>query len=325
MKTGVADATQPYHPLVIRRSCVALVAVLLAGCSAEADVPQPQQPTSGLLGALAAVRATDESTVLVEYGDVAAVRALVERDAERFRTLQGYGYSDVARTRVLPELVGFDPVSANTALRVGQPPTWAAVLRMDVDVAAVEAKITALGGERAGSGTWKTAEDGEVDLDNPLAQAGVVSGFQNLRVDAGSVVHAPTGAALKWITEPAGDRSLAADPMIGELARCLGDVSVAMISNPAGGRPVAAGVRTTPAGEATEVVCVPDENPNAVKDVVRTNLESPTWSEVLAGATVEQPADQTGVVRVLAPTAPGVGAGRVLVALHRNDLPALFS
>lgn len=326
MKTGVANAAQPYHPLVIRRSCVALAAVLLAGCSAQAGVPQPQQPTSGLLGALAAVRATDESTVLVEYGDVAAVRALVERDAERFRALRGYGYSDLAsRARVLPDLVGFDPARASTALRVGQPPTWAAVLRMDVDVAAVEAKITAMGGERAGSGTWKTAEDGEVDLANPLAQAGVVTGFQHLRVDAGAVVHAPTGAALKWITEPAGDRSLAADPMIGELARCLGDVSAAMISNPAGGRPVAAGVRTTPAGEATEVVCVPDENPNAVKDVVRTNLESAPWSEVLAGATVEQPADQTGLVRVLAPTAPGAGAGRVLMALQRNDLAALFS
>ncbi|WP_447006827.1 hypothetical protein ACRAKI_10310 [Saccharothrix isguenensis] len=310
---------------MIRRASVALAAVLLAGCAAEADVTQPP-PATGLLGALAGVRATDESTVLVEYGDVAAVRALVERDAARFRTLQGYGYSDLAgRSRVLPDLVGFDPTRANTALRVGQSPKWAAVLRMDVDVAAVDAKIAALGGERAGSGTWTTARDGEIDRDGALAKAGIVTGFQHVRAEAGAVAHAPTGAALKWVTEPAGDRSLAADPMIGELARCLGDVSAAMISKPTSGLPVAAGVRTTPAGEATEVVCVPDENPNAVKDVVRTNLDTGAWSTVVPDATVEQPADQPGVVRVLAPTAPDTGAGRVLVALQRGDLAELFS
>jgi hypothetical protein len=304
---------------------VALVAVLLTGCAAEADVTQPPSAT-GLLGALAGVRATDESSLLVEYGDVAAIRALVERDATRFRTLQGYGYSDLAgRSRLLPDLVGFDPAQANTALRVGQSPKWAAVLRMDIDVAAVDAKIAALGGKRAGSGTWTTAEDGEVDLDGALAKAGIVTGFQHIRVDPGSVAHAPTGATLKWITEPAGDRSLAADPMIGELARCLGDVSAAVISKPTSGLPLAAGVRTTPAGESTEVVCVPDENPNAVKDLVMTNLETGAWSTVLSGATVEQPADQTGMVRVLAPTAPDTGAGRVLMALQRGELAELFS
>jgi hypothetical protein len=298
---------------VTKGSGVALVAVLLAGCAAEADVTQ-SPPETGLLGALAGARATDESAPLVEYGDVAAVRVLLEKDAERFRALQGYGYSDLAPYgAVLPDLVGFDPARATTALRVGQPPTWAAVLRMDVDVAAVDAKFAALGGRRADPGTWTTGEDGEI-----------VSGFQQVRVEAGAVVRATTAEALKWITEPSGDRSLAADPMIGELARCLGEVSVALISRPKSGLPVAAGVRTTPAGESTEVVCVPDENPNALKDLVRTNLEGPTWAATLPGATVEQPADQTGVVRVLAPNAPDAHVGRVLAAFQRGELTALF-
>ncbi len=304
---------------------MALVAVLLAGCAAEADVPQ-SPPATGLLGALAGARATDESSVLVEYGDVAAVRALLVKDAGRFGPLQGYGYSDLfGRSRVLPDLLGFDPTLATTALRVGQPPTWAAVLRMDVDVAAVDAKLAALGGRRADSGTWTTAGDGEPKSDGPLARAGIVTGFQQVRVEAGAVTHSPTGEALKWITEPSGDGSLAADPMIGELARCLGEVSAALISKPKSGLPVAAGVRTTPAGEATEVVCVPDENPNALMDRVRTNLEAAPWSATLPGATADQPADQTGVVRVLAPTAPDARIGRVLGSLQRGELTTLFS
>ncbi|OKI17738.1 hypothetical protein A6A25_40505 [Saccharothrix sp. CB00851] len=303
---------------------MALVAVLLTGCVAEAGVPQAA-PETGLLGALTGVRATAESSVLVEYGDVAAVRALVGKDGERFRGLQGYGYSDLAgRSRVLPELVGFDPAEATTALRVGQPPTWAAVLRMDVDVAAVEGKLAGLGGRREASGTWVTGEDNEIDPDGPLAEAGIVTGFQRVRVESGAVRRSASGEALKWVTEAPGDKSLADDPMIGELARCLGEVSAAMISKPKSGLPVAAGVRTTPDGEATEVVCVPDENPKALMDLVRTNLESAPWAEVLAGASVEQPADQTGVVRVLAPTTSGARVGRVLAALQRGELSTLF-
>jgi hypothetical protein len=319
--------------VVNKRSSVPLAAVtvllvgcaaLSAGCSAEAD-GAPPTPDTGLLGALADVRATAESSVLVEYGDVAAVRALLAADPERFGGLQGYGYSDLAgHSRVLPDLIGFDPAAATTALRVGQPPTWAAVLRMDVDVAVVDAKLQALGGRKGGSGTWTTGPDHEIDPDGPLAQAGIVTGFQQVRVQAGAVTHAPAGEALKWVTEPAGDNSLAADPMIGELARCLGEVSAAVISKPKSGLPVAAGVRITADGGTTEVVCVPDENPNALMDLVRTNLESAPWSGTLPGAAVDQPADQTGVVRVLAPAAPDVRVGRVLVALQRGDLPTLF-
>ena len=303
---------------------MALVAVLLVGCAAEAEVP-PAGTRTGLLDALAGVRATAESSVLVEYGDVAAVRALSGKDEERFAGLRGYGYSDLAgHSRVLPDLVGFDPALATTALRVGQPPMSAAVLRMDVDVASVDGKLAGLGGKKGGSGTWITGDDDEVDVDGALARAGIVTGFQRVRVEPGAVTRATGDEALQWLTGAAGERSLAADPMIGELARCLGEVSAAMISKPRSGLPVAAGVRTTAAGEATEVVCVPDENPNALKDLVRTNLETAPWSELLAGASAEQPADQTGLVRVLSPNAPEAGVGRVLAALQRGELSGLF-
>jgi hypothetical protein len=307
---------------------VALVAVLLAGCTAEADVPDAPPPT-GLLGALAGVRAADGSAELVEYGDVATVRALVAGDAERFGDLEGYGYSPVAEAGgALVDVVGFDPARATSALRVGQS-AWAALLRLEVDVDAVGAKLTALGGRRDAGGTWTTAGDGEVSPGGPLSRVGVVTGFQRVRVAAGSVAHATTAEALGWVSGP-GDQSLADDPMIGELARCLGEVPVALITRPRTGLPVAAGVRATPGGEATEVVCVPDENPKALAGRVQDNLENSAvvggepWSAVLPGARVEQPADQTGVVRVVVPAGPGTRAGRVFRAWHRGDLPALF-
>lgn len=306
---------------------MALVAVLLAGCAAEADVLDEPAPT-GLLGALAGVRAADSAAEFVEYGDVAAVRALADRDPERFRGLVGYGYSHVAAAGDrLADVVGFDPSRATTALRVGQV-AWAAVLRTEVDVAAVEAKLADLGGRRGGAGDWTTADDGEISPGGPLARAGVVTGFQRVRVEAGSVAHATTGEALGWVTEP-GDRTLAGDPMVGELARCLGDVAVALITKPKTGLPVAVGVRATPDGDATEVVCVPDENPKALAGRVQDHLETGSagggpWTAVLPGARAEQPADQTGVVRVLVPAGPGTRAGRALHAWQRGDLSELF-
>ncbi|MGM1061465.1 hypothetical protein [Saccharothrix sp. Mg75] len=307
-----------------------LVGFALVGCTAVADVSQQQPPPAGgLLGALAGVRATDGSTAYVEYGDVAAVRTLVAADAERFGGLRGYGYSDLApRVGEVAGVVGFDASAATTALRVGEAPTWAAVLRLDVDVAAVEGKLTSLGGERDRSGTWTTAEDGRVSLDGPLARAGVVSGFQRVRVEPGAVRHGTGGEALGWVADPGG-RTLADDPMTGELARCLGDVVAAVVTGPKAGLPIAVGVRAAPAGEAVEVVCVPDENPKALRDLVERNLETPStgrpaWSDLLPGAVAEQPADQTGVVRVVVPAGPGTKADRALGALGRGELASLF-
>ncbi|GAA1277563.1 hypothetical protein GCM10009634_21180 [Saccharothrix xinjiangensis] len=302
---------------------MALVAVLLAGCAAD-DEPAP----TGLLGALAGVRADDGAAEFVEYGDVAAVRALADRDPERFRGLVGYGYSRVAAAGDrLPDVVGFDPSRATSALSVGQV-ARASVLRAEVDVAAVEAKLAELGGKRGGEGDWTTAGDGEVSPGSPLARVGVVTGFQRVRVEAGSVAHATTGEALRWVTEP-GDRTLADDPMIGELARCLGGVAVAVVTKPKTGLPVAVGVRATPDGEATEVVCVPDENPKALAGRVQDTLENGSagggpWSAVLPDARAEQPADQTGVVRVLVPAGTGTVAGRALRAWQRGELRTLF-
>ncbi|MBB5957056.1 hypothetical protein FHS29_003649 [Saccharothrix tamanrassetensis] len=320
-------------------AAVGLVAIL-AGCASETPgtpVTTAGTPVaSGLTSALAKVRATEESAVLVEYGDVAAVRELVRRDRQRFQPLQGVGYSDIAaRSDSLAGAVGFDPANASEAIRVGQPPNWAGVLRMEVDAEAVNGKFAGLGAQRVDgpdSTTWITAADHEVRLTGELGRLGIVSGFNKVRVAPDSIAFGPSGTSLAWVVDPGTGPSLAQDEVVGGLAACLGEVTVAMISKSRRGGPaVAVGVRATK-DEVTEFVCVPDENPAALRDRVQARLDSPTadrggqvWSTVFRDAEAEVPADRPGTVRVVAPADSATRVGRVLQALQRNDLAALFS
>ncbi len=319
---------------------VALTGSALAGCGTT-TTGTPVTGTgaagppgaSGLVDALGRVRATKQSVLMVEYGNVAAIRKLTETDQQRFRTLEGYGYSEiVGRPEALADVVGFDPRQATEAIRVGQPPNWAGVLRMKVDVNAVNGKFDGLGAKRAdeaGATTWITGEDGEVDMTSPFAKIGIVAGFNKVRVAADSIAYSPSGAALAWVVDPGGS-TLAQDKDVRGLATCLGDVTAAIINMPEQGRsPVAVGVRT--GDNVTEVICAPTADPNGLREKVQARLDSvtperggPVWSTVFRDATAEAPADQPGMVRVLVPAGQGATVGRVFRALLRNDLPALF-
>lgn len=309
------------------------MAAVLSACATTTGTPvgsttSATEPVGGLLGALAKVRATEQTAALVEYGDVAAVRDLMASD-ERFRTLAGFGYSDIATAATqLAEQVGIDPRAAGEAVRVGRPPTWAGVLRVEVDVAAVNGRFDGFGAKRAdeaGATTWITAGDDEVESTGPFARMGVVSGFNKVRVAADSVAYAPSGRALTWVVD-AGGSTLAGHEVVGALAACLGDVVAAVLTTTP--TPLAAGVRRS--GE--EVACATTDDPAAARGRVGAKVSSPTaprggrpWTAVLPDARVEVPTDRAGVVRVVAPTAPGVPVGRVVQALQRNELAALFS
>lgn len=322
-------------PARVAAAVVVLAAV--AGCGATTE----GTPVSGtaavtppnatkLVAALATVRATDETAVLVEYGDVAAVRELQAADRQRFRALEGYGYSDLAgQAPVLAERVGFDPRRASEAVRVGTPPKWAGVLRMPVDVARVNSEFERLGAKRAdeaGATTWITAEDDQVDLAGPVAELGIVSGFNRVRVAADSIAFAPSGAALARVVEPGGS-TLAQEAAVLAPAACLGDVVAAVITTRPS--PIAVGVRAS-GDRVEEVVCVPSGAPAELRDRVRARLDDvrpergPVWSTVLRDAEAEVPGDQAGVVRVVVPAGPGATVGRVFQSLQRNELPALF-
>jgi len=306
----------------------------LAACSSTAPgspVPAPTPVAGGLVGAPAGVRAAGVSDELVEYGAVAAVRDLVRADRQRFGSLLGVGYSEVAvHSAAIADAAGFDPSGATEAVRVGRPPDSAVLLRMAVDRAAVDAKFAGLGAERvdtAGATTWITGEDHEVRADGPFGRAGTLGAFNRARVTGDSVAFAPSGAALARVTDPGGP-SLAQDEVVGGLAACLGEVTVAIIGAPGDrGFVSAAGVRVA-RDEVTEVVCVPTADPAALRDRVLDRLDSTgagvgRWPAEPRGARVEAPADLPGVLRVETSVAPGSRVGLVLQAWGRGDVAAL--
>ncbi|MEV0675621.1 hypothetical protein AB0I60_03765 [Actinosynnema sp. NPDC050436] len=319
----------------VRVAAVVAVLAVLAGCGTTSGTPVGTTVTArpdvgGLVGALGRVRATAQSTLLVEYGDVEAVRGLVSSDKQRFRNLEGYGYSDLApRSALLGDAVGFDPRTATGAIRVGKPPSWAGVLWLPVDLPLVNSKFDRIGAKRAdenGATTWITAGDDVADLKGPFGEMGIITGFNKVRVSADSVAYGPSSATLAWVVEP-GTSTLAGDKAVRDLASCLGDAVAALLTT--GPTPVAAGVRVV-GDQVDEVVCVPAGKPAELRDRVQARLDDvapgrgPVWATVLRDARAEIPDDHPGMVRVVVPAGPGTTAGRVFQAFQRNDLPALF-
>ncbi|MEU6152105.1 hypothetical protein ABZ816_19120 [Actinosynnema sp. NPDC047251] len=318
-------------------AAAAAVLAALAGCGTTSGTPVGgttvvEQPNAtGLLGALRKVRATEQSALLVEYGNVDAVRELKESDPQRFRSLEGYGYSDLAgKAPVLRDAAGFDPRGAAEAIRVGKPPAWAGVVWLQVDVGLVNSKFERTGAKRADEAdatTWITANDDEVDLKSPFAELGIVTGFNKVRVAGDSIAFGPSAKTLGWVVEPGGV-TLGGDNPVSELAECLGDVVAAMIAT--GPTSVAAGIRVD-GDQVDEVVCAPSDQPGEVSRRVQAKLDDvspqggPVWSTVLRDARAEAPGDRPGMVRVVVPAGPGTVAGRVFQSFLRNDLPALFS
>ncbi|MEU4804237.1 hypothetical protein [Actinosynnema sp. NPDC023587] len=325
----------------VRGAAAGVALAALVGCATTAGTPvgSPvggtsvvEQPSpTGLVGALRKVRATADSALMIEYGDVNAVRELTTSDAQRFRGLEGYGYSDLApRSSLLGDAIGFDPRDAAEAIRVGKPPNWAGVLWTRVDVTLVNSKFERSGAKRAdeaGATTWITANDGEVDLRSPFAQMGIVAGFNKVRVAPDSISFGTSGGSLAWVVEPGGS-TLADDGSVAALASCLGEVVVALIVT--GPSPVAVGVRAED-DRVDEVACAPSSAPADLRDRVQARLDDvtpargPVWSTVLRDAEAEVPADRPGVVRVVVPAGPGTTAGRVFQAAQRNELAALFT
>ncbi|GAA3885356.1 hypothetical protein GCM10022243_57730 [Saccharothrix violaceirubra] len=300
------------------------IAALLGGCAAETGAPAPTTTTSpappGLVGALSRVKATHEGAAYVEYGDLAALRGY---DVDRFKTVAHVGLSDLApRGAKIADVTGFDPTAADTVLRVGQPPKWAGVLRMKVPVDAVNGKFEGLGAQREDGGggtTWTTAKDNAVDLAGPFGSLGVMAAFNQVRVTPDGLFHAPSAETLGWFTAP-GDLTLDRHPAVGPLARCLGDVVVAVIANPLGRLPVAAGVRVVD-GVATDVLCGGAAGVDRVRDNVAAVAARPGAPAGIADAAVE--ADRDDLVRVVVPTGDGP-VGRTVRMITTGDAASLF-
>lgn len=125
-------------------------------------------------------------------------------------------------------------------------------------------------------------------------KAAPTSGAGAEHATAGSLTWAPTKAQLDLLTHPGRD-TLAADETVAALARCLGDVEVAVFATRPSGVTFAVGVRLGEKGVA-EVACA--------RDTTRT-------AELLANATASQVAHEliSNTVLVYQPEA-------TVVALH---------
>ncbi|MEV0676061.1 hypothetical protein AB0I60_06000 [Actinosynnema sp. NPDC050436] len=310
----------------MRRRVAAVAAVLgvvVAGCSgAPAPDTAPTSvagtspvPATGLATALTWVTAADPAVIRVEYGDGAAVRELVARNG-RFVSLEGYGYGPLhAHSAALADIIGVDPRKSRQALRVTVVGERIGVLRSDFDVAAVNAKFEALsaqkGDSKDGVTSWLTGVDGAAP-GSPLARREFAKAFNQVRVGPERFEHTTAATAVSWTDDPGS--SLLADRGLAGLARCLGEVTAALVQRPSYQPFVGAGVRVVD-GKPSEVVCTPTRDAEAHLRRVRERLASPTWAAVFPGATAEVPADQPDVVRVVAPDDGTLKIGRAAEAI----------
>lgn len=316
--------------LAIMLAAVTIVGVV--GCSDDAEGGE-----SGLLEALGKVRATDSTRGYVEYGNVAATRALHEADRERFVTLTGFGMGNL-RTyyKVVSEDLAFDPLTMRAAIMAGNPPGWSAIIWGDYDVNAVNNRFAGLGIERASNGdttTWTTSADGTIDLNRPIVKIAGATTLNNVRTAPGSFAFSPTRDTLSWVTDPGGD-TLAKDPTMKTLAQCLGDVVAAIITRAEGRtESVAVGVRAPSTTDVTDVICVAPgtRDPASIRDHATGQLaggQSPQanrpWSELLPNAKVETASLPDPVVRITATPGAGNPPGRVIQMLLNRELNTLL-
>lgn len=319
-----------------RIRAIMLAAVTLAGVVGCSD-DGASGGGSSLLAALGKVRATDSTRMYVEYGNVAAARALHEADRERFVTLTGFGMGNLRNYyQVVSEDLAFDPLTLREAIAAGNPPDWSAVIWGDYDVNAVNNRFAELGVERSDDGdstTWTTSADGDIRLDSPLATIAGPSTLNNVRTAPGSFAFSPKRDTLFWVTDPGGD-TLAEDPTMKTLAQCLGDVIAAIITRGENStETLAVGVRAPSTTDVTDVICVAPgtRDPASIRDHATGQLangQSPKadrpWSELLPNAKVEVTGFPDPFVRVIATPGGDNPPGRVVQMLHNRELNVLL-
>lgn len=288
---------------------VLVTALVLAGCAGEDD-----EGSTGLLDALAKVRATEDSRRMVEFGAPSRLP-----DGDRFMRLVGYGYGQLAPSaELVREEVGLDLAAFDAGVVAGQPPRWVGAVWGDYDSAKVEGRLADLGakreGQEFGGGTvWRSAEDDEVNVkDGPFKGIVRLNEFNTVHTSGTSFAYSPSAVGLDWVANP-GDSTLAGDDVIGPLARCLGDVVAANLTGEGQG----VGVRA----DGTEVVCL-DAERAAVERALAGDVPSTRqpWDELLPNAEVDE---SDGRTRITVPPSDDRPAGRVLQLLHTQDVRAL--
>ncbi|MET8977137.1 hypothetical protein ABZX85_16090 [Streptomyces sp. NPDC004539] len=310
--------------------CALLSVALASGCGTDRAANGDDggggggggdKPPTALVTALREVRGSDPARAWIEFGDVAALRG--GSPAER-NPLLGYGEPKLApAATLLPDLTGIDPFAARTALSVGKPPDEVGFLYGSFDPAAIGAKLKKLGYAEhplgGGESTWTVRDDRAIDPADPLAQIGIVTSMNVVRVSPRRIVYGGAGADVDRALKGTG--ALADDKAVGAVADCLGEVRAAWIGldEKTAPEPMGIGVRQPAKGAATEVVCMTTASGDAAESIasawpgrVRSTtsmVSNEPWSKLLSHPEAEVIGGSSHVVRL---TARPTGAVNVL-------------
>lgn len=299
--------------------------------------------TSGLRGALDAVRDDESTRAWFEYGDPSAVR---EADAGAgtdgpYSALVGVGYPDLATMQgQLPGALGFDPVKAREAWVAGRAPTRGGVLVGGFDKGTVTGRLVELGGTPVAddANVYRLRADGELSFDDALAQKLplALDHFDVVRVSGSRIGY---GASVRMADLSRGGTALGDDKGVRALADCLDKPLAAVLTDRAGGGErangprIAVGVRGAKGKTATEVLCVATGSKAAAEteaDRLRglfagngTTASGVPWTTLLTDVRVE--VVDGDVVEVTAHPFGPTRTGVLLKALNDLSLGVVFT
>lgn len=298
------------------RGVIALItaALLAGGCSSSgsASAAGSGGVPKTLAEALRGVHATDATKTELSWGQ--------------------YGGAGAAgMNQVLAPILGFDPLKQPFVLTVGRAPNWVTVLYGSFDPAAIGAKLQGLGYKKTDRGggvtQWLIRDDHQIDMNQqPEELAETVNTFNVIRVSKDRVVFGGASADMD-ASLPAQSASLADDPVVGELAKCLDKATSGIYD--AGTEQLAVG--ENPGGTESICVAAPDDaTARQYGDAFTKAVTSGTsqvsltpWKELLSNPKVESLGGKAHVVRL---TATDVDAAhpRLVNALLNMDVLSLI-
>ncbi|MFI1386241.1 hypothetical protein [Embleya sp. NPDC020886] len=317
--------------------------LLLAGTAACGDKDSDDGGTTGLRGALDAVRDDASTRGWFEYADTAALTKANGGTAATgpYGTLLGIGSPDLGglREQVAPAL-GFDPNKAREAWSAGRPPYQGGVFVGGFDKKTVLGKLQALGAkpDPAEPKAQRLRGDNELGLDDALAQKLPLGNnhFNVIRIADRQIGY---GSTLQGADLTRGGTRLGADPTERALADCLDKPLAAVITDRAAGGEtpngprIAVGVTGKAGAPGTDVLCVATgSEPAARAEAERLRVvftgggstaQGVPWSTVLTD--VRAAVVGTNVVKITARSAGSVRTGVFVKALNDMSLGRTFS
>jgi hypothetical protein len=320
--------------------CLVLAtALLVGGCSSVScgdpctpgTEPTPNsafRPTT-FSAALAETPTTSWDGTYFEFGDVAQVEQLASggSKSEFFAyTMVGASSLDESGQQALDTL-GFNPLTATSAVTVGNPPHSATVVYGSFDASAIGKKLSAAGFKQHGSadgGTlWAIGDDDKPDPQNPTVDALL----NVIDVSSDRIVFSGSTAEVEQIAGPDAT-PLAKNATLDALANCLGSAKAGLIG-PESYPPsqnstyLGIGLDADSVQNPGEVLCVTAANSSAASGIAanwtqqiehgRSEQVNEPWSELLTDPQASVISGSSPiVVRLSARAASGAHLGVLL-------------